>query len=146
MITLFWIICGAFLALYKYVTYDILNDRFVFFVPHNLSLGKFILINIIGPAIGGLLGGSLIVFRLNEKYRNRSYAYYLIVSILYFMCFIFVLNSAVLIVFYYKDQILNSNNIMQETLNLLLFDPYAIRNLISWMFIVFFYSPRLKDL
>lgn len=144
VITLFWVICGAFLALYKCVTYDILTDRFVFFVPHNLSLGKFVLANIIGPAIGGLLGGSVIVFRLNEKYRNKSYAYYLIVSILYFMGFILVLNSVVLFEFYYKDQILNSSNVMREAVNLLLLDPYAVRNLISWMFIVFFTLHGLK--
>ena len=144
VITLFWVVCGIFLALYKCVTYEILTDRFIFFVPHNLSLGKFVLVNLVGPAIGGFLGGSVIVFRLNEKYRNKSYVYYLIVSILYFICFILVLNSVVLFIFYYKDQILSSSNVMREAVNLLLFDPYALRNLISWMFIVFFTLHGLK--
>ncbi len=144
VITLFWVICGAFLALYKCVTYDVLTDRFIFFVPHNFSLGKFVLANVIGPAIGGLLGGSVIVFRLNEKYRNKSYAYYLVVSILYFVGFIFVINSVILFLFYYKDQILGSSNMLVEAMNLLIFDPYALRNLISWLFIVFFTLHGLK--
>lgn len=144
VITLFWIVCGAFLALYKCVTYDIITDRFVFFVPHGLSLGKFVLINILGPAIGGLFGGAIIVFRLNEKYRTKSYGYYIVVSILFFIGFIFTLNSLILFEFYYKDQILNSPNVFREAVNLLVYDPYAIRNLISWMFIVFFTLHGLK--
>ncbi len=144
VITLFWVVCGAFLALYKCVTYNIQTENFVFFVPHNLSLGKFILVNLIGPAIGGFLGGSVIVFRLNEKYRNKSYGYYLVVSILYFFGFIFTLNTIILFSFYYKDQILGSENIWKSAVDLLILDPYAIRNLISWMCIVFFTLHGLK--
>ena len=144
VITVFWIMCGAYFALYKCVTYDLLSDTFKFMVPHHLSLGKFFIINLIGPAIGGLIGGSVIVFRLNEKYRNRSYRYYLVISILYFFGFIFSINSFMLYQFYYKNRILNSEDSLQEAINLLVLDPYAIRNLVSWMIIVFFTLHGLK--
>ncbi|RKS55890.1 adenylate cyclase [Gillisia mitskevichiae] len=144
VITVFWVLCGGFFALYKCVTYDLISENFIFIVPHHLSLTKFFIINLIGPAIGGLLGGSVIVFRLNEKYRNRSYRYYLVISILYFFGFIFTLNSVMLYEFYYKNRILNNVDPLQEAINLLILDPYAIRNLVSWMIIVFFTLHGLK--
>ncbi len=144
VITLFWAVCGAYLALYKCVNYDVLKDDFIFFVPHNLSLVKFVLINILGPAIGGLIGGSVIVFILNQKYRSKSYRRYITVTILYFFVVIISLNTIILYVFYYKDQIHGSENVWKSAIDLLILDPYSIRNLITWMIIVFFTLHGLK--
>ncbi len=143
-ITLFWILCGALLAVYKCVTYDLVSERFIFIVPEHLPLGSFILVNIIGPAFGGVVGGGILVLVLNEKLRNRSYRYYLAVNILFFFVFIFTLNTVVSYFFFYEDQILSNNHKLQEAIRLLVLDPYAIRNIVTWLIIAFFTLQGMK--
>ncbi len=143
-ITFFWILCGAFLALYKCVTYDMASEKFIFIVPQNLTLGSFVLVNIIGPAFGGAVGGGLLVLVLNEKLRNHSYRYYLVVNIVFFLAFIFTLNTVVSYYFFYKDQIMSATNKLQEAIRLLVLDPYAIRNIVTWLIITFLTLQGLK--
>src|SRR5680860_199512 len=119
-ITLFWMACGAFLALYKCVTYDTISHKFIFMVPQYLALGPFVLINLIGPIIGGLVGGSVLVLVLNEKLNKKSYWFYLLVNFLFFFAFIFILNMAVTYFFYYKDDISNADRPVHEAIQLLL--------------------------
>ncbi len=146
-ITIFWMGCGAFFALYKCVIYDASLSKFVFSVPYSLSLGEFMVINLLGPAIGGIIGGSIMVFVLNERYRNKSYGHFLLSSIFFFLFFIFVLNTIVSYFFYHKEQIVNSDDSLREAIDLLLLNPYAIRNIVSWMFMVFIalYSLKINE-
>lgn len=141
-ITLFWMACGAFLALYKCVTYDTISHKFIFMVPQYLALGPFVLINLIGPIIGGLVGGSVLV--LNEKLNKKSYWFYLLVNFLFFFAFIFILNMAVTYFFYYKDDISNADRPVYEAIQLLLFNPYAIRNIATWLIIAWLTFQGLK--
>lgn len=136
LITLFWMLCGAFLALYKCVTYDPLTGKFVFLVPQGLSLARFVLINLLGPAVGGLLGGSLLTLYLNERLRNARYGVFLVVNTVFFFVFILTLNSLVSYFFYYREQITSSSEPFAAAVGLLLLDPYALRNIITWMLIV----------
>jgi adenylate cyclase len=143
-ITVFWILCGAFLALYKCVTYDLVTEKFIFSVPQNHPLASYVLINLIGPAIGGAVGGSVLILVLNERLRKRSYTYFLFVNILVFFVFIFALNSTVSYFFYYKNDISEAEHMSSEALRLLVLDPYAIRNVVTWLIIAFITLHGLK--
>lgn len=143
-ITLFWVLCGFFLALYKCVTYDTLSGHFIFSVPQGLPLGSFLAINLIGPFLGGLIGGSLLIMVLNESLRKKSYTYYLGVNIVVFFVFIFVLNTVVSYFFYYREAILSNDHSFQQAVRLLLLDPYAIRNIVTWMVIALITLQGLK--
>jgi len=135
-ITLFWLLCGVLLTFYKCVTYASETGRFVFLVPWNLSLGNYLLINMVGPLVAGPLGGSFLVLYLNERMRSSSYLRYQLASTLFFFVFIVCLNCLVSYSFYYQSEILSSTTPFREAVQLL-FDPYAIRNILTWMAIAF---------
>ncbi len=143
-ITLFWMLCGAFLAVYKCVTYDVLSEKFIFIVPQSLSLGAFVLINMIGPTIGGLIGGGMAVMVLNEKLGHRSYRFYLFVNLLYFFVFILFLNIGVSYFYYFKDDIQSADAPFLAAIELLIFNPYAIRNVVTWMIVAWFTIQGIK--
>lgn len=134
-ITLFWIASGAFMAFYKCVNYVPTTDEFLFIVPNQLSFSSFLLINIIGPAIGGFIGGSILVLKLSENLRYKSYGYYMLINFLFFLGFILVLNTLVPYIFYYQEEIANAENPLKKALDLLILSPYAIRNVVTWMII-----------
>jgi len=144
VITIFWVLCGAFFAIYKCVTYDFTLQEFIFIVPKHLPLGEFLIINLIGPSIGGLTGGSILVLVLNEILQKKSYWYFLLVNILFFFVFIFTLNTLVSYFFYYKNEIAESGNSIRTAIQLLVLDPYAIRNIITWLIIAFLTLQGLK--
>ena len=134
-ITLFWITSGAFMAFYKCVNYIPSTNEFVFMVPNQLSFIRFLSINILGPAVGGFIGGSILVFYLSDNLRGKSYWYYMLITFLFFLGFILVLNTLVPYIFYYKDEIANAENPFHRALDLLIFSPYAIRNVVTWLII-----------
>lgn len=136
VITIFWVLCGAFLAVYKCVTYDPLSGDYMFIVPQGLTLGAFVLINMIGPFVGGTIGGSILILALNDRLRDKSYGYFLLVTVVFFFLFIFTLNTAVSYFFYHKDVIAAAGDAaFSEFVRLLILDPYAIRNIATWMII-----------
>lgn len=134
-ITLFWMASGAFMAFYKSVNYLPETNEFVFMVPNQLSFSSFLLIHIIGPTIGGFIGGSLLVLRLTENLRKKSYWYYAVVNFFFFLAFVLVLNVAVPYFFYYREEIAAAEDPWQRALDLLILSPYAIRNIVTWMII-----------
>jgi adenylate cyclase len=133
--TLFWMFCGAFLAVYKCVTYDFNSGEFIFIVPQGLSFGAFVLINVIGPTVGGLIGGCILFLYLNERLRHKSYGYFMLVTVLFFLALILLLNTGVTYFFYHKEAIAASAEPLHTALRLLLLDPYNIRNIITWLLI-----------
>ncbi len=136
VISLFWVLCGILLAIYKCVTYDQGAGQFIFMVPWGLSLGEYILINMLGPLIGGPFGGAVLVFYMNQKLRGKSYLHYQLVSVSFFFLVILSLNCLISYFFYYEQAILTSETPFKEALRLL-FDPYAVRNILTWMMIAF---------
>ena len=134
-ITLFWIGSGAFMAFYKCVNYIPATNEFAFIVPNHLSFIQFLLINIIGPAVGGFIGGSILVFYLSESLRRKSYWYYMLINFLFFIGFILFLNTLVPYIFYYREEIANAKRPLRKALDLLILSPYAIRNVVTWLII-----------
>lgn len=134
-ITLFWIASGAFMAFYKCVNYVPSTGEFEFLVPNELSLKYFLLINVIGPAVGGFIGGSILVLKLSENLRRKSYWYYMLINFLFFLGFILVLNTLIPYVFYYREEIADSEEPFSRALDLLILSPYAIRNVVTWLII-----------
>ena len=141
---MFWIASRAFMAFYKCVNYIPSIDQFLFIVPNQLSFRSFLLINIIGPAIGGFIGGSILVFKLNDLLRRKSYWHYMFVNFFFFLGFILILNTLVPYLFYYREEIAEAQQPLRTAVDLLLLSPYAIRNVITWLIIAWFTIQGLK--
>lgn len=137
-ITIFWLCCGAFLALYRCVSYDAKSGDYIFAVPQNLLFLDFLLVNLIGPAIGGLIGSSVLIFLLNDRMRRKSFGHYILVSNLFYFTFIFTLNTIVSYFFYYREEIAATDNKFFGAIQYLVLDLYAIRNVVTWMIITQF--------
>ena len=137
-ITIFWILSGAFMAFYKCVNYESTIDEFVFSVPNQISFGSFLLINMIGPAVGGFIGGSILVFKLSESLKGKSYWYYVLVNFIFFLSFILFLNTLVPYIFYYREEINTAEKPLKTAIDLLILNPYALRNLVTWLIIAWF--------
>ncbi|GAA4647332.1 hypothetical protein GCM10023115_52940 [Pontixanthobacter gangjinensis] len=132
------------MAFYKCVNYIPGKDEFEFIVPNQLSFSAFLLINIIGPAVGGFIGGSILVFKLSDQLRGKSYWNYMLVNFLFFLGFILILNTLVPYIFYYRDEIAAADEPLKTAIDLLLLSPYAIRNVITWLIIAWFTIQGLK--
>jgi adenylate cyclase len=135
--TVFWCIVGILQALYKSVNYNASIHEVIFAAPKGYSLFEFVLINLIGPVLAGAVAAPLIVFILRDKLRNKSYLTFILVMGLVFFLLILLLNALVSWIFYYQDLFQESSYNLTDSLYFFLLDPYALRNILTWMLIGF---------
>ncbi|WP_421941958.1 adenylate/guanylate cyclase domain-containing protein [Pedobacter sp.] len=90
VIIICWMMIGALIAVY---------EHFVLQTTHSLgfapgySLSGSILLNMVIGLFGALLGGSLLVFFVNVKYRDKPYAYTFFIVAISFLCIILLVNE-----------------------------------------------------
>jgi adenylate cyclase len=89
VIVIVWLIIGVLIALY---------DHLVLFTHTSqgpapgYSLTSSIIVNMIAALVGALLGGSFLVFYINEKYRDKPYGYTVIAVTLSFIAIIILIS------------------------------------------------------
>ena len=135
--TVFWCIVGILQAFYKSVNYNATTREVLFAAPKEYSLFEFVLINLIGPVLAGAVAAPLIVFFLRDKLRSKSYLTFIMVMGLVFFLFILLLNTLVSWIFYFEDLGHESSYRLSNFLHFFLLDPYALRNILTWMLIGF---------
>ncbi len=133
-ITLFWCLVGVLQALYKSVNYNASTGEMLFAAPNEYSIFTFILINLLGPLIAGFTAAPFIVFYLKERLVNKSYPVFLIIMGLALFAFILILNTSVSWIFYYQQ---SGEFNLRHFLQFFLLDPYALRNILSWLIVGF---------
>lgn len=99
VIVIAWLIIGVLIALYDHLV--LLTHTSLGPAP-GYSLISSIIVNMIAALVGALLGGSLLVFYINEKYQDKPYGYTVITVTFSFACII-VLISFVLRAVAYPD-------------------------------------------
>jgi adenylate cyclase len=89
IITVIWLIIGFFIPLY---------DRLALFTTNAVAplpkytIAEAVAINMGAALIGALLGGSLLVFYVNVKFRDKSYAYTIATVVLSFLVVVAIVN------------------------------------------------------
>ena len=91
-ITLVWMIIGVLISLYDYLTTS--NDLF-FIRTENFNYSLYLIINLVGAFIGGLSGGSFLVFYSMRKLRRQSFPVYVIVNTALILIIVAVLDFLV---------------------------------------------------
>ncbi len=99
VIVITWLIIGIMIALYDHLV--LLTHTSQGPAP-GYSLSSSIIVNMIAALVGALLGGSFLVFYINERYRDKPYGYTVIAVTLSFTLII-VLISFVLRAVAYPD-------------------------------------------
>lgn len=94
-ITLAWVVLGVFIETSNSLSFDPVSERYFLHFPFGKNFLEHLLITAVGPLLGGLTGGSLIVFVLRERLRRRSFLYKLIVQSVVFLALIILLIMVV---------------------------------------------------
>lgn len=133
----FWVVVGILQALYKSVNYDTTTQEVLFGAPKGYSLISFLLINLIGPLTAGIIAAPLIVFVFKERLKTKSYLVSIGLLGMVFFIYVLVLNTTVSWIFYFNERPWGTELSLQDFLGYFLLDPYAMRNIISWMLVGF---------
>lgn len=142
--TAFWCVVGVLLALYKSVNYNSTTQEMVFAAPKEYDMISFILINLVGPLIAGAIAAPLIVFYLKERLKAKSYLTFIGTIGLAFFLVILILNTSVSWIFYYQNQPWGPEFSISDFLRYFLLDPYALRNILTWLLVGFITVTMLQ--
>lgn len=133
----FWCLIAALMALYKSVNYNSTTGEMLFIAPKGYSVLTFTLINLIGPFLAGIFIAPIIVFYLKEKLKTKSYLTFIGILGLFFFLVILLLNTIISLIFYYKGKPWGTDLNLADFVNYFLLEPYAFRNILSWLLIGF---------
>lgn len=137
VVSLAWLFIGFFFSLYDLIVWDYNKPGYIVFLPESTSLGRHIMLNLIPPALGALVGASLIVFYLRDRFKKFSYGQLLIFHALVYLAIIVLV--AFLVIFINSSIILSASPFSEAVLDRaqgLLVDYGMWKVIIFWFFIV----------
>lgn len=134
VIVLIWICIGVWVSLYDHLAF---NSEFSKGPDEDYALGLSIAFNAMAGLIGGILGGTFLVFYINEKYRDRSYGFTIIAVLGSFIFIVFFITVVLGLIFIpmISGMPLSSPEGMQRFLDYLT-NPLHFKNLMIWGLIV----------
>lgn len=134
-ITAFWIVISIGLELHNSINYDPPAGKYFFYPHFGESMTSHLLITAIGPAIGGLLFGSFIIFYLREKLTSSSYLKKITIhSLLYLLALLVCIFTVGVIGALHA----NDNKQFSEKLYDAVFNLRVLRLVFDWYLIVLF--------
>jgi len=137
LITLSWVLIGIFFAFYDIVIIDESSGEVVFKLSEDHDLLTHLIFSTVGPLIGGLIGGSIIIFYLKDRFRQKSLGYYVLVSAtIYFVLIYLIVGIASL--FYYSSflsQPMFGPEVLSQT-GYIVTSLVLIKYLVLWFLIV----------
>lgn len=133
-ITIIWMLIGFFIAVYDHL---VLHTQVSLGVTPNYSFLISVFRNVGAGLIGALLGGSLLVFYIDEKYRDKPYGYTISIVTLCFMMIIGIITviMGLTIVPYQLNRPL-SDPLTRRAVISFMTDSYPLKNGLVWAFIV----------
>ena len=133
VITIFWVLAGVLVELNNAVNYDpVSHNHFLHFIFGNTWL-EHLLITAIGPVIGGILGGSFIVFYQRGRLKGKTYAQKLLIHSVLYILFV---SACILLVGTIGALTSPEDESFWRKLYRDIFSYRVFRLLIDWYFIV----------
>lgn len=80
IVTVAWVLAGILIELNNALVFDPVTDEAKLYFPFGQNIWQHLLITAIGPFVGGLTGGTLIVFVLRGMLRRRSFGRKLLIQ------------------------------------------------------------------
>ena len=132
-ITIIWVIAGALVELHNAVNYDPASGKhFVYFI-FGKNAAEHLLITAIGPFIGGILGGSFIIFYQREKLRGKTYGQKLLIHSLLYILFVSICITMVGIIGAFNN---STGGSFLEKFYGDVFSLRVLRLLVAWYIII----------
>jgi len=129
-----WLIIGFFIAVYDHL---VLHTHVSLGPSSSYSFWISLFRNMGAAVIGALLGGSILVFYVNEKYRDKPYGYTIVIVSSCFICIIALITlvMGLSIVPYQMGRPLSDSMTQQAFIDFIT-DSYPIKNGLVWAFVV----------
>ncbi|MGS2763278.1 adenylate/guanylate cyclase domain-containing protein [Sinomicrobium sp. M5D2P9] len=134
IITMVWMAIGFIIAVYDHL---ILHTNTSLGPSEDYSFVISVMRNVGGGLIGALLGGSLLVFYINVKYRDKPYGYTILIVSVIFVCIIALITlvmAAIIVPFKTGRPLYDP--VSKEAFHAFVTDSYPIKNGLVWSFIV----------
>lgn len=133
IITICWVIIDLLLELHNAVNYDpVSRKHFLYFIFGNNAFEHFA-ITAIGPLLGGIFGGSFIVFYQREKLKGKTYRQKLLIHSLLYILFV---SFCILVVGTVGALSSPADGSFSQEFYNDVFSLRVLRLLINWYFIV----------
>ncbi len=132
VITLVWVIIGIIQSFYDAVIQDPATQEIIFYINPNHTLLEHVLLSMIGPLLGGMVGGPFIVFSLARIFRRRSFGRALLVSSIIIL--VIIMTLVVLVNWLFQISILNKP----------FYDPGVLQRLSDVLFSYAFFKFTLS--
>lgn len=115
----------------------VLLTDYSFGTTEEYSFSLALVRNMSAGLMGALLGGSLLVFYINEKYRDKPYLYTILSVTLGFIMVVAIVTITMgLIIVPIQTSLPLSNKITKQALLNFLTDSYPIKSGLAWSFVV----------
>ncbi|HYV93344.1 MAG TPA: hypothetical protein VE978_16350 [Chitinophagales bacterium] len=86
-ITLSYVVAGVFFTLYDYSTF---HTPLIEKISPNFSLLNYLLLNVIGSLVGGMFISALMVYFLQDRFREKSYGYSILMLLIIVIAMMFL--------------------------------------------------------
>lgn len=128
-----WLVVAAFLTLYDHL---VLLTSDSTGISSQYSILASATQHLVSAVVGGLIGGSLLVFYLNARYNEKPYWQLLIVLL---FCFLFVISVVIVL----KGLLFSDVNIA-GSFNHFVMDSSRVKNVLAWFVVVAFTQLLLQ--
>lgn len=89
IIIITWLCIGFLIACYDYI---VLNSSFTAGFSSDFTFGNHLLLSLVAALLGALMGGSFLVFYVNEKYRDKPYGFTLLAVLVSFFAIVTIIT------------------------------------------------------
>ncbi|MGS2738062.1 adenylate/guanylate cyclase domain-containing protein [Sinomicrobium sp. M5D2P17] len=134
IIIIAWMAIGFIIAVYDHL---ILHTNTSLGPSEDYSFAISVMRNVGAGLIGALLGGSLLVFYINVKYRDKPYGYTILIVSVIFVCIIALITlvmAAIIVPFKTGRPLYDP--VSKGAFHAFVTDSYPIKNGLVWSFIV----------
>jgi adenylate cyclase len=134
VITVAWILVGSLMAVYDHL---VLHTHNSLGPSPDYSFFLLLMMNSIAAVVGSMIGGSLLVFYINEKFQERPYGYTIIAVALFFALVILIVVSILgLITVPMRTGKPLSDEQTLDAFMTFLMDPLRAKNIMMWFIVV----------
>src|SRR5687768_13166995 len=92
VIILLWMVAGFCMSAYDHFTLHSYNSLGPI---ANYSFARGVVFNLIAALLGGVMGGSFLVFYINEKFRSKPYGFTILAVCISFLCVMTIISLLV---------------------------------------------------